>query len=36
MRFFPTNLTARWLLGAEVRPTFEARPGAETPPEVRF
>jgi LemA protein len=36
VRFFPTNLTARWLLGAEVRPTFEARPGAETPPEVRF
>ena len=36
VRFFPTNLTARWLLGAEMRPTFEARPGAETPPEVRF
>lgn len=36
VRFFPTNLTARWLLGAEVRPSFEARPGAETPPEVRF
>jgi LemA protein len=36
VRFFPTNLTARFLLGAEVRPTFEARPGAETPPEVRF
>src|SRR5512134_1015569 len=36
VRFFPTNLTARILLGAEVRPTFEARPGAETPPEVQF
>lgn len=36
VRFFPTNLTARFLLGAEVRPTFEARPGAETPPEVEF
>lgn len=36
VRFFPTNLTARFLLGAEVRPTFEARPGAETPPEVQF
>ncbi|MCZ7620651.1 MAG: LemA family protein [Myxococcota bacterium] len=36
VRFFPTNLTARFLLGAEVRPTFAARPGAETPPEVQF
>jgi LemA protein len=36
VRFFPTNLTARFLLGAEVRPTFEAQPGAERPPEVRF
>ena len=36
VRFFPTNLTARFLLGAEVRPTFEARAGAETPPEVQF
>ena len=36
VRFFPTNLTARFLLGAEVRQTFEARPGAETPPEVQF
>ncbi|MEB2346301.1 MAG: LemA family protein [Deltaproteobacteria bacterium] len=36
VRFFPTNLTARFLLGAEVRPSFEARPGAETPPEVKF
>ena len=36
VRFFPTNLTARWLLGAEVRPNFEAEPGAETAPEVEF
>ncbi|HVP28335.1 MAG TPA: LemA family protein [Myxococcota bacterium] len=36
VRSFPTNLTARFLLGAHVRPTFEARPGAETPPEVKF
>jgi LemA protein len=36
VRYFPTNLTARFLLGAEPRPTFEARPGAEQPPEVKF
>jgi len=36
VRYFPTNLTARFLLGAEVRPTFEAQPGAERPPEVKF
>jgi LemA protein len=37
VRFFPTNLTARFLLGAEVRPTFEATtPGAEQPPQVQF
>ncbi len=36
VRYFPTNLTARFLLGAEVRPGFEARPGTEEPPEVRF
>jgi len=36
VRFFPTNLTARFLLGAEVRPTFEARPGSEEPPKVEF
>ena len=36
VRFFPTNLTARFLLGAEVRPTFEAQPGSEKPPEVKF
>lgn len=36
VRFFPTNLTARFLLGAEVKPTFEATPGSEKPPEVKF
>jgi LemA protein len=36
VRFFPTNLTARFLLGAEVRPTFEAREGADQPPQVKF
>jgi LemA protein len=36
VRFFPTNLTARFLLGAEIRPTFEAREGAEQPPQVQF
>ena len=36
VRFFPTNLTARFLLGAQVRPTFAARAGAETPPKVEF
>jgi len=36
VRYFPTNLTARFLLGAEVRPTFEAREGSEKPPEVKF
>jgi len=36
VRFFPTNLTARFLLGAEPRATFEARPGSEQPPQVKF
>jgi LemA protein len=36
VRFFPTNLTARFLLGAEPKATFEATPGAEKPPEVKF
>lgn len=36
VRQFPTNLTARYLLGAEVRPSFEAIAGSETPPEVDF
>ncbi len=36
VRFFPTNLTARFLLGAQLRPTFEAQPGSDKPPEVKF
>jgi LemA protein len=36
VRSFPTNLTARFLLNAQVRPSFEAATGAEKPPEVRF
>jgi len=36
VRSFPTNLTARWLLHADVRPSFEAATGAEKPPEVKF
>jgi LemA protein len=36
VRQFPTNLTARFLLHAEVRPSFEAAAGAEKPPEVKF
>jgi LemA protein len=36
VRSFPTNLTAKYLLGLEVRPTFEARAGADQAPEVKF
>jgi LemA protein len=36
VRFFPTNLTARYLLGLEVRETFSAEDGAAKPPEVKF
>jgi len=36
VRQFPTNLTARYILDAELRPSFEATGGAETPPEVQF
>ncbi len=36
VRQFPSNLTARFMLGVEVRPTFEATSGAEKPPEVQF
>jgi len=36
VRFFPTNLTARFLLGAQTRPTFEAREGTSEPPKVQF
>ena len=36
VRSFPRNLTAKYLLGLEVRPTFSADEGAQKPPEVRF
>jgi LemA protein len=36
VRYFPTNLTARFLLHAEPRATFEAREGAAEPPKVQF
>ena len=36
VRFFPTNLTARWLLGLQVRPTFAAEESSQKPPEVKF
>jgi len=37
VRYFPTNLTARFILHLDVRPNFTATtPGAEKPPEVKF
>ena len=36
IRFFPTNLTAKYLLGLDVRQTFSATEGAERPPKVKF
>ena len=36
VRFFPTNLTAKYLLGLEVRQTFTADEGAAKPPQVKF
>jgi LemA protein len=36
VRFFPTNLTAKYLLNLDVRPTFTAAEGAAKPPEVKF
>ena len=36
VRQFPSNPTARFLLRMGVRPSFEARAGAERPPEVQF
>jgi LemA protein len=36
VRFFPTNLTARYLLGLDVRETFRAEDAAAKPPEVKF
>jgi LemA protein len=36
VRFFPTNLTARYLLGLAPRATFTADEKAATPPPVKF
>lgn len=36
VRSFPQNLTAKYLLGLEVRPTFSADEAAQKPPEVKF
>jgi len=36
IRFFPTNLTARYLLGLQIRETFSADESVAKPPEVKF
>lgn len=36
VRFFPTNLTAKFLLKLEPRETFKAEEGAKTTPKVQF
>jgi LemA protein len=36
VRFFPTNLTARFLLGAQVRETFSVDESVTKTPEVKF
>jgi LemA protein len=36
VRFFPENLTAKYLLGLEVRQTFSAEEAAQKPPQVKF
>ncbi|MDH5587538.1 MAG: LemA family protein, partial [Nitrospirota bacterium] len=38
VRFFPTNLTAKYLLGLEVKPNFTVadEKAIATPPEVKF
>jgi LemA protein len=36
VRFFPTNLTAKYMLHAEPKATFEAEAGAATAPKVQF
>ncbi len=36
VRFFPTNLTAKWLLGLELRQTFSVEESVAKPPEVKF
>jgi LemA protein len=36
VRFFPTNLTAKYLLNMEVKENFSAEPAAAKPPQVKF
>ena len=36
VRFFPTNLTAKYLLSLDVRQTFSADEAAQKPPQVKF
>jgi len=36
VRFFPTNLTAKYLLSMEVKENFSAEPAAAKPPPVKF
>src|SRR5215475_14897114 len=36
VRSFPTNLTARYLLGLQVRETFRAEDAAAKPPQIKF
>jgi LemA protein len=36
VRYFPTNLTANYLLGLKVRESFSAQETAAKPPEVKF
>jgi LemA protein len=36
VRYFPTNLTANYLLGLKVRETFSAEESAAKPPQVKF
>jgi LemA protein len=36
VRFFPTNLTAKYLLGLDVRQSFSAEESAAKPPQVKF
>lgn len=36
IRFFPTNLTAKYLLGLDMRQTFSADEASQKPPQVKF
>ena len=36
VRYFPTNLTAKYLLGLDVRQSFSAEESAAKPPQVKF